>query len=113
MLCQVYLRFMGDQLLIELRHKHLQKYSVSGVLYSEIFKSSHAKKTHTLVHRFPLLVDSISFVLYDCWYSIHIGTHKLCTHFLLEFGPFFFGKRLKLGQVGWFLDHDSGRHVIS
>ena len=57
------------------------------------------KIIHTPVHHFPLVVDSISIVLYDCWYSIPIGAHKLSTHFIWEFGPFFLGKRFKLGQV--------------
>ena len=69
------------------------------------------KIIHTLVHRFALVVVSISLVLYDCWHSISIGAHNLAIRFLLEFDPFF-GKRLKLGHDGWFPGHHSGLQVL-
>ena len=70
------------------------------------------KIIHALVHRLRLGFDSIFFVRYDCLYLIPIGAHNLPTHFLWEFGPFFFVKRPKLGQAGWFPGHHSGLQVL-
>ena len=66
------------------------------------------KIIHTLVHRFPLAVDSMAFTLYASLYSIPIGVNKFTTYFLWEYGPFFPGKILKVCQVGWFTGLHSG-----
>ena len=84
-----------------------QEYAIHRSLKTIIFKV-----IHTLVHRFCLVVNSILFVLHDCLNLIPIGAHNLPTHFLWEFGPFFFGNRLNLGQAGWFPDHHSGLQVL-
>ena len=62
------------------------------------------KIIHTLVHRFNSVVDSISFVfLWLLVFDSYRCPHKLTTHFLREFGPFFFGKRPNLGKLPGFL----------
>ena len=66
------------------------------------------KIIHTLVHRFPLAVDSMAFTFYASLYSIPIGVNKFTTYFLWEYGPFFPGKILKVCQVGWFTGLHSG-----
>ena len=85
------------------RNIQFQGYVIHRSLQTAMFKI-----IHTLAQRLHLVVHSICFVLYDCLYSIPIGAHNLPTRSLWEFGPFFFGKRLKLGQAGWFPGHHSG-----
>ena len=89
--------------------------SIISIIQFKYYSSSTMfmfKIIHTLVHHFPLVVYSISLVLYDCWYSMPIGAHTLFTQSLWEFGLFFLGKRLKLGQIGLFPGHHSGLQVL-
>ena len=69
-------------------------------------KTAMFKIIHTLVHRFPLVVDSISFVLYDCWYSIPICVHKLSTHLLAEVWPILLWQKTQAG-TSWLVSRPS------